>query len=144
MVGATLLGLAFTVRSGDVRWLFLSLPLALMLFFVGRLAPTGYRLVGEGVHIERRAGPALVPYRSIRSVDRRPRALGGLSLTASKGVFGRFGQFWNPTLGFYRLYVTNSDSVVWLETVNGWIGLSPDRPQEFVERLAARLGRRSG
>ncbi|HEV8641992.1 MAG TPA: PH domain-containing protein [Methylomirabilota bacterium] len=141
VVGMTALGLVFTVRSGDVRWLFLSLPLTLVLFVVGRLAPTGYRLAADGVHVERRAGPKVIPYRVIRSVDRAPRPLRGLSLTASKGVFGRFGRFWNTTLGFYRLFVTNSDGVVWLETSDGWVGLSPDRPDDFVERLRGRLGR---
>ena len=58
----------------------------------------------------------------------------------SKGVFGRFGRFWNPTLGFYRLYLGNRDRIVWLSTDNGWLGLSPDRPDEFVDRLRAHVG----
>jgi hypothetical protein len=42
-------------------------------------------------------------------------------------------------LGFYRLFLTNRDSVVWLATDDGWVGLSPARPAEFVERLRSRL-----
>jgi hypothetical protein len=56
----------------------------------------------------------------------------------SQGVFGRFGVFWNMRLGLYRLYLTNRDGVVWLATENGWVGLSPDRPDEFVQRLQSR------
>ena len=128
-----------TARSGDLRWLFLGLPLAVVLLLVGRLAPIGYRLAGDGVHIERKAGAKVIAYRAIHGVDREARPVSGLTVTGSRGVFGRFGRFWNRHLGFYRLYVANGDDVVWLATDDGWIGLSPDRPAEFVERLQGRL-----
>ena len=126
------------VKTGDVRWLFLSLPFMLMLFVIGRFAPTGYRLAPDGVRVERRIRSVVIPYRRIRGVDRTPRSLAGLSMFGSQGVFGRFGTFWNMRLGFYRLYLTNRNAVVWLATDNGWVGLSPDRPEEFVTRLDAR------
>ena len=137
--GFTVIGIVFAVKSGEPRWIFLSLPFTLMLFVTGRYAPTGYRLAADGVHVERRAGPRVILYRRIRAVDRAPRRVHGLSVLGSRGVFGRFGSFWNPTLGFYRLYLSNRDAVVWLGTEDGWIGLSPDRPDQFVERLGVRL-----
>ena len=127
------------MKSGNPRWMFLSLPFALILFVIGRYAPQGYRLAGDGVHVERRAGPRVIPYRTIRSADRVARPLAGISLTASKGIFGRFGRFWNTTLGFYRLFLTNRESVVWLQTSDGWVAISPDRPDEFVARLRTRI-----
>lgn len=139
VVGTTLVGVVFTARSGQLSWLFLSLPFTLILFVVGRFAPLGYRLAGDGVHVERRAGAKVIPYRHIRAVDRAPRPLAGLAVVGSKSVFGRFGRFWNGTLGFYRLFLTNRESIVWLDTETGWVGLSPDRPDEFVERLRAHL-----
>ncbi|MBI2219044.1 MAG: hypothetical protein HYU51_17295 [Candidatus Rokubacteria bacterium] len=139
----TVLGIAMTVTSGRPEWLFVSLPFALVLFVLGRLAPTGYRLAPDGIHVERRAGDKVIPYRAIRSVDRAPRPVGGISAFGSQGVFGRFGWFWGPRLGLYRLYLTNTDGVVWLATENGWVALSPDRPDEFVERLRARLAFRA-
>lgn len=139
VVGMTALGVVSTARSGDPRWLFASLPFALVLFVVGRYAPTGYRLAPDGVRIQRRAGPRVIPYRTIRAVDREPRGLGGLMLLGSRGVFGRFGRYWSRGLGFYRLDLTNREQVVWLTTDAGLVGLSPDRPAEFVERLASRL-----
>ena len=140
-VGAmTILGVVFTARSGELLWLFLSLPFAFLLLLVGRYAPTAYRLTGEGVQIERRAGPKVLPYRTIRAVDREERRIAGIVLGGSRGAFGRFGRFWNGSLGFYRLYLTNDANVVWLSTENGWVGLSPDRPDEFVERLRSRIG----
>ncbi|MBI4635472.1 MAG: hypothetical protein HY727_03895 [Candidatus Rokubacteria bacterium] len=135
----TILGIVFTVRSGDPRWLFASLPFTLVLFVAGRFAPTGYRLAPEGIQIERKAGAKLIPYRKIRGVDRAERRVNGLTALGSRGVFGRFGRFWNPSLGFYRLYLANRSNLVWLATDDGWVGLSPDRPGEFVERLQGRL-----
>jgi hypothetical protein len=138
-VGLTLLGVVLTARSGELLWLFLGLPVALALLLMIRFAPAGYSLGPQGVHVERRAGPRVIAYRDIRSVDRMPRRLGGISVMGSNGVFGRFGDFWNASLGFHHLYLTDRDKVVWLDTTGGWIGLSPDRPDEFVERLRARL-----
>ena len=134
----SVVGIWSAVRTGDPRWLFLSLPFMLMIYGMGRFAPTGYRLAPDGVRVERRIRSTVIPYRRIRGVDRQVRPLAGLSMFGSQGVFGRFGTFWNMRLGFYRLYVTNRDAVVWLATQDGWVALSPDRPEEFVRRLEAR------
>jgi len=139
VVGVSILGVAFAVKTGNPRWMFLSLPFAVILFVIGRYAPQGYRLAADGVHVERRAGPRVIPYRTIRSTDRVARPLAGVSVTASKGLFGRFGRFWNSTLGSYRLFLTNRDTVVWLQTTTGLIGISPDRPDEFVALLRTRI-----
>lgn len=135
----TVAGLAFAIKTGDPRWMFFSLPFTLLLFVTGRYAPTGFRLAGDGVHVERRAGPKVIPYRTIRAADDAPRPVTGMSMFGSRGVFGRFGRFWNGSLGHYRLFLTNGHDVVWLDTVDGWVGLSPDRPQQFLEQLRARL-----
>ena len=139
VVGTTVLGIVATVQSGDVRWLFVGLPFTLILFITGRYAPVAYRLASDGVSVERRAGPKALPYRSIRAVDREPRPIGWIAVWASHGVFGRFGWFWSRSLGVHRLYLTNQDNLVWLGTDDGWIGLSPDRPDDFVARLRARV-----
>jgi hypothetical protein len=138
--GMTLLGVVFTVRMADLRWLFLGLPFTLMLLLMSRLAPTGYRLAADGLHVVRRGFPdKVIPYRRIRGVDRTPRPLTGLTLTGSKGIFGRFGTFWSPRLGVYRLYMTHTDRVLWLDTADGLVGLSPDAPDELAARLQERL-----
>jgi hypothetical protein len=135
----SLVGLAFAVKSGDPRWLFFSLPFTLLLFVTGRYAPTGFRLAPDGIHVERRAGPKVIPYRAIRGADDAPRSPGGMSIFGSRGVFGRFGRFWNGSLGHHQLFLTNGHDIIWLDTVDGWVGLSPDRPQQFLEQLRARL-----
>jgi hypothetical protein len=127
------------VQRGDPGWLFISLPCALALWIFGRFAPTAYGLGGDGVQIHRRAGVLVIPYRTIRAVDTEHRSLAGLTMLGSRGLFGHFGRFWSPRLGNFRLYLTNRHDVVWLATDGGWVGLSPDRAEEFVERLRRRL-----
>jgi Bacterial PH domain len=139
----SVLGIVLTVKSGDPRWLFVSLPCSVILFVVGRFAPTGYRLGTRGVHVERRAGDKIILYGAIRGADRLERPIRAIAMGASKGVFGRFGRFWSPRLGFYRLFVSDARSVVWLHTDRGLVGLSPDRPEEFLERLHGHLGLRA-
>jgi hypothetical protein len=135
----TIVGVVFAIQRSDPRWFFLSLPFTLMVFIMGRYGPRGYRLAADGVRVERHARPVVIPYRRIRGVDRQSRPVAGMSVFGSQGVFGRFGRFWNMRLGVYRLFLTNRDTIVWLATDDGWLGLSPDRPDEFVERLEARL-----
>ena len=126
-------------RRGDPAWLLVSLPFVLGLWWFGRLAPAGYALGADGVQVHRRAGVLVIPYRTIRGCDDERRSLGGLTLFGSRGIFGHFGRFWSPRLGNYRLYLANRRDVVWLATDSGWVGLSPDRPREFLERLRRRL-----
>jgi hypothetical protein len=135
VIGLSGFGIVWAIRTGDPRWMFLSLPFALAIFVMARFAPTGYRLGPEGIRVERRTGGVTIPYRKIRGVDQVARPVAGLSMWGSQGVFGRFGLFWNMRLGLYRLYLANREHVVWLATEDGWVGLSPDRPDEFVRQL---------
>jgi hypothetical protein len=137
--GTTIFGAVMTARTATFEWLFLSLPFLVMLLVAARYAPRAYWLAGDGLHIERKAGPKVIPYRDIRGVDRGPRSVKGLSFIGSNGLFGRFGRFWSPRLGFYRLFLSNTHSVVWLATRDGWVALSPDLPDEFCTRLSLRL-----
>jgi hypothetical protein len=139
--GFMMAGIVLTAHTSELIWLFLGLPFLLMLLVAARLAPAGYHLAADGVHVERKAGPKVIPYADIRAVDLEARRHGGLTMAGSNGLFGRFGQFWNPRLGLYRLYLSNTHSVVWIHTTRGLVGISPDRPEEFVERLTARIGR---
>ena len=127
------------VRSHDFRWLMLGLPFLIMLLIASRFAPTGYRLATDGVHIERKAGEKVIRYNEIRGVDQTARSVKGLTFGGSNGLFGRFGRFWNPRLGLYRLFLSNTRSIVWLSTTEGWVAVSPDRPEEFLAQVQARL-----
>jgi hypothetical protein len=137
--GTIVLGLVMMVRTHQLQWLLLSLPFLVMLLIASRLAPSGYRVGPDGVYVERKIGAKVVRYRDIRAVDRMSRSVKGLTFGGSNGLFGRFGRFWNPRLGLYRLFLTNTSSVVWLATTDGWVAVSPDRPDDFVAAVQARL-----
>ena len=139
VVALSVVGVVLAARNGDPSWLLVSLPFTLGLWFFGRFAPTAYVLGRDGVQVHRRAGVLLIPYRTIRGCDTAHRSLAGLTMLGSRGVFGHFGLFWSPRLGNFRLYLTNRHQVVWLATDRGWIALSPDRPDEFLDRLRSRL-----
>lgn len=139
MVGLSVAGVILAARTGEAAWLLLSAPFTLVLWLFGRYAPTGYTLVGEGVQVRRRAGAVVIPYRVIRGADAEPRPLAAITTFGSRGLFGHFGRFWSPRLGNFRLYLANRREIVWLATDEGLVGLSPDRPQEFLARLRARL-----
>jgi hypothetical protein len=139
VVGLSVAGVVLAARTGEAGWLLLSAPFTLALWLFGRYAPTGYTLAGEGVQVHRRAGALVIPYRVIRGADAEARSLAAITTFGSRGLFGHFGRFWSPRLGNFRLYLANRREVVWLATDEGWIGLSPDRPQEFLARLRARL-----
>lgn len=139
MGATTVVGLVMMIQTHDFRWLVLGLPFLIMLLIAARFAPSGYRLGSEGVYIERKVGAKLIRYRDIRTADRERRSIKGLTFGGSNGLFGRFGRFWNPRLGLYRLFLSNTSSVVWLGTSEGWIAVSPDRPDEFVAGVQARL-----
>jgi len=130
------------MMATGVPWLLLfPLPIGLIFLASARLAPKAYRLGADGVHVERRGTADLVvPYRDIHDVDRVRRALVGFG-AGSNGFLGRFtfGRGWRPGLGAYRLLLTNSYDVVWLESTRGWIALSPERSDDFVTRLRSRL-----
>jgi hypothetical protein len=126
-------------RSGDPAWLLVSLPFALVVWLFGRYAPTAYTLGADGVQVHRRAGIVVIPYRTILDADAESRSLAAITTFGSRGIFGHFGRFWSPRLGNFRLYLANRRDVVWLATDRGWVGLSPDRPQEFLARLRRRL-----
>jgi hypothetical protein len=124
----------------DVRLLLLPVPLLLLFALTARYAPRAYRIATDGLHVERRAGDFVVPYRAIAAVDGERRSLLGFG-AGSRGFLGwfTFGRAFSPSLGLYRLFLTRRANIVWVQTDRGWLALSPDEPVAFVERLRARL-----
>jgi hypothetical protein len=119
----------------------LPLPFVVIFGATARLAPKAYRLASDGLYVERRgASDVRVAYRLIRSVDRERRSLLGLG-AGSSGFLGcfTFGRAWRPGLGRYRLLLSHARAAVWLDTSEGWIAISPDRPDAFIAGLRARL-----
>ena len=135
---ATLIGVVGMAQTGNIAWLFLSLPFTVVLFVMAQFAPRGYRITPEGLRIERTLRDRVIPWRDVRGVDDEARQLTGISVTASRGIFGWFGWFWSVRFGLYQLFVTDRRRIVWLRTERGLVGVSPDRPEEFVARVRER------
>ncbi len=137
------LGAVLTATRADPEWLFIGLPFMGIIWVASLYAPRGYVLAPEGLRIERRAGDIVVPYAAILDVDRAQRGLSGVG-PGSNGFLGwfTFGRAWRFDHGRYRLCLTNRRDAVWIRTTGGWVAVSPDPPDVFVERLRARLATR--
>jgi uncharacterized membrane protein YfcA len=57
------------------------------------------------------------------------------------GLFGGFGWLWTRRRGIVQLYVSRTDSFVWLERRIGrpWL-ITPERPGEFVRAVSPENG----
>jgi hypothetical protein len=138
--GPFLLSVAMMATTGDPLFVIFPLPFLAALWLIQGLAPSGYTLDEDGVLIERRWRPPLIPYREIRDVDRTPRPIGGLLAIGVNNLFGSQGARWNPRTGLHYLAITNTTDLVYLRTVRGLMVLSPARPDAFVRGLRSRVG----
>jgi hypothetical protein len=55
------------------------------------------------------------------------------------GLGGGFGWLWTKRLGLVQMYVSRTDTFVWIERKNGrpWL-ITPEQPEVFVTALLAR------
>lgn len=134
-----LLSVAMVATSGEMSLLILPLPFLGALWVIQGLAPGGYTLEDDGLRLDRRWAPRLILYDRIVRCDRQPRPIGGLLAAGVNGLFGSHGSRWNSRTGWHYLAITNTDDLVFLETRGGLVVISPDRPDEFVSALHARL-----
>ena len=139
-----LLSVALVASSGDPSLLILPLPFLGGLWVIQGLAPHGFTLESGGLRFERRWHSWLLPYSAILGCDRQPRAVGGFGAIGLNGLFGAHGWRWNPRTGWHYLAITNTRDLVYLRTAGGLMVISPSRPDEFMARLRARLGRVAG
>lgn len=137
--GPFFLSVALVASSGDASLLILPLPFLGALWMIQGLAPSGYTLTEDGLRLERRWAPRLIPYDRITGCDREPRPIGGLLAAGFNGLFGSHGPRWNPRTGWHYLFITNTDGLVFVHTRGGLVVLSPSRPDEFVTALNAEL-----
>jgi len=136
------LSVALVASSGDPSLLILPLPFLCGLWMLQGLAPSGFALTAAGVRLERRWLSRVLPYAAIVACDREPRRVGGLLAVGLNGLFGSHGWRWNPWTGWHYLAITNTSDLVHIRTRGGLVVISPDRPDEFADRLRARLAGR--
>ncbi|HKZ06100.1 MAG TPA: PH domain-containing protein [Methylomirabilota bacterium] len=137
-----LLSVALVAATGDLLFTIFPLPFLGVVWALQGLSPSGYRLDGRGVRLERRWLPRRLPYSGILGVDREPRRIGGLLALGLNGLFGSHGLRWNPRTGLHYLAITNTRDLVYLRTRRGLVVLSPTDPDAFVAALTARLAGR--
>ena len=134
-----LTSVALMAATGDPAFVIFPLPFLGAVWMIQGLAPSGYTLEERGVRVERRWLSRRVPYSTIRSVDRTRRPIGGLFALGLNGLFGAHGIRWNPRTRLHYLAITNTDDLVFLQTRNGLLVISPSDPDEFVAELVRRL-----
>ena len=144
-VALTVVGLAII---GGAGLLFVLLPVPFLALRLGvpaaclviilltyRYSPCGYSVGPEGIRIHQGLGSTLLPLTSLRAVRRAgPGELCGLRTFGSGGLFGYFGWFWNRRFGHHLIYARSRHNLVLLEAGRVYL-LSPDRPEEFIQRL---------
>jgi hypothetical protein len=101
-------------------------------------APTGYRLSGVALVIDRPLGAIEVPLASIHTFTRAARVPHGLRIWGSGGLFGIYGRFSNRELGRFRVYGRHLGEAVVLSTSSGTLVLLPDDVQAFTRALLER------
>jgi hypothetical protein len=76
--------------------------------------------------------------RAIDSAGVRSEAGRGMRVGAG-GLWGGFGWLWTTRRGLVRLYVSRTDTFVWIERrgEQPWL-ITPERPADFVRALSAR------
>ena len=134
-----LLSVVLVATSGDPSLLILPLPFLTGLWMIQGLAPSGFTLEADGVRLERRWRPRLLPYAAILRCDRERRRVGGVFAIGLNGLFGSHGWRWNRSTSWHYLAITNTCDLVYLHTTAGLVVISPSRPDEFVARLVSRL-----
>jgi hypothetical protein len=133
------LSVVLVATSGDPSLLILPLPFLGALWLLQGLAPSAFTLEEAGLRLERHWLSRLLPYADILGCDRERRPIGGLLALGVNGLFGSHGWRWNRRTGWHYLAITNTSDLVYLHTTAGLVVISPSRPDEFVERLRARL-----
>jgi len=130
-------------RQGPVRTLLLGVGSALivLLFASVLLKIRGYEVTPDRIRILYGFSQREIPLSEISTVSRDSRALNGSTRVAANGGLWSFlGQFSNPTLGEFDVYVSDPSRLVLLQLKKGAVVVSPDDPDRFVNDVQARRG----
>ena len=76
----------------------------------------------------------------VRLIDRRElkRQAGWCMRVGAGGLWGGFGWLWTRRRGIVQMYISRTDSFVWIERVSGrpWL-ITPEQPEAFVRALSS-------
>lgn len=143
---AAILGLSYSGWPPSVLSCGTLLVVAASIVFAIWWAPNGYELNETAVLVRRRAGAKSIPLATVKSarlMEPAELAQSTWRWPAAGGWFGFYGTFETPALGRHQWYASRDESLVLLQTAEGPVVLSPDRPEVFVREVNQRL-RRAG
>jgi hypothetical protein len=103
-------------------------------------APRAYLVSRQEVVIQRPLQPIAIPLADIKDVRTvAPGEFQGTLRTfGSDGLFARIGHFHSPALGNFRMYATDTDKAVLIDTAERFV-LTPSDPARFAAEVRARM-----
>lgn len=97
---------------------------------------SGYSINSTWLVIHRLGWSTTFAIRDLLSATFDPTAMkGSIRTFGNGGLFSFTGRYYNSTLGAYRAFVTDLKTCVVLKFPSQTVVVSPENPQEFVERL---------
>jgi hypothetical protein len=97
----------------------------------------GYRLDGDGLHVERLLWADRIPLTGLHRAWPDPNATSrSLRLFGNSGFFCIAGLFTNRRLGRYRVFATDPRRAVVLQTPERTVVVTPDEPLRFLAAVA--------
>ena len=141
LVGVALIGLVSGPVEGTVWTLtMIVVPLAVLVaaaFFLIR----GYVLTPAALYVERLGWRSKIDLAELDSAEEDPSAMvRSIRTFGNGGLFCFAGAFRNRRLGPYRAFATDPGRSVVLRFPGRTVVVTPDRPADFVERMAQLRG----
>jgi hypothetical protein len=127
------------VKLGIAVVVLLALSFGTAVFFSFAYAPRSITVSDEVITVERVLSPITVEIADITVVRKvAPEEFKGTIRTmGSDGLFARIGRFHSPALGNYRMYLTNGDDAVLIDSGERLI-VSPEGSERFIVEVLAR------
>ena len=130
--GVLVMGVPIAIQMAHGLWVLSSLLVA-MLLVIASLCVRGYELAPGELRVKRLFWSTIWPLDPSTRARVKPFAMKGSWRTwGNGGLFAISGHFSGSGLGRYRAFVTDPARTVVLETRQGIVVVSPDRPDEFV------------
>jgi hypothetical protein len=118
-------------RPAGVLLIFVGLSLAVLQAWLRRIEPRSYVVEDHGFSILRRSA---APRRFVGALEKPHRGALGWRVAGDGGGYGYLGRF-RAEGRTVSAYVTDRARVVLLEVGGTTLAVSPDDPEEFVERV---------
>jgi hypothetical protein len=137
LIGLAVIGVPIVVQLLRGVW-FVVVLMGAILAVILAYCVRGYELAPGELRIRRLLWNTRWPLDDTAHAAVRPRAMrGSWRMWGNGGLFAITGIFSGSGLGRYHAFVTDPARTVVITTRKGIVVVSPDRPQAFVEAIAA-------